>query len=131
MFVVPTQPQRQFLVQRDVSQRDLHSTQEFMLHRSDQAFDHGDAAALADGAKAGADALAPTPALVSCSRPELAAFIADEIPRGGPGGPECSAKNAPQRNGSGRLSNEGTIHHATRVVVEKGDDPPAKWPTLG
>jgi hypothetical protein len=60
-----------------MSQRDLHAVHEFVLHGSDQPFNDGDAAALADRAKAGADALAPTPALVSCSRPKLAAFVAD------------------------------------------------------
>ena len=131
MFVVPANPQVDLVLQGDVSQRDLHAEQELVLHRSDQPFDHGDAAALADRAKAGAYAPAPTPTLVSCRRPKLAAFIADEIARYGPADPECSANEAAHRNGGGWLSKKGPIHHATRVVVEKDDDPPAKWPMLG
>ena len=130
MFVVPANPHVDLVLQGGVSQRDRHAVQEFVLHRSDQSFDHGDAAALADRAKAGADALAPTPALVSSSRPKLAAFIAYEIARYGPADPECSANEAAHRDGCGWLSKDGTIHHATRVLVEKDDDPPAKWPTL-
>jgi hypothetical protein len=42
MFVVPTQLQPQFLVQRDELQKDWHAAQDFVLHRSDQPFDHCD-----------------------------------------------------------------------------------------
>jgi hypothetical protein len=87
-------PQVDLVLQGGVPQRDLHAEQEFVLHRSDQPLDHGDAAALADRAKAGADTPTPTPEPISCGRPKLAAFIADEIPRWGPGSLECSAKEA-------------------------------------
>jgi hypothetical protein len=128
MFVVPSNPQVDLVLQGGVPQRDLHAVQEFVFHGSDQPFDHGDAAALADRAKAGADALAPTPEPITCGRPKLAAFIADEIPRCGPSGPQYSAKEAAHCKGGGRLSIEGTIHHTTRVVVENGDDPSAERP---
>jgi hypothetical protein len=92
--------------------------QQIIFQGFDPAFEDGNAAALANRAKARADALSPTPELVSRGWPELAAFIADEIPRCCPGGMERSAKKTSQSDGGGRLSKDGTIHHAARVMVE-------------
>jgi hypothetical protein len=114
MFVVPTDPQTRFLLQRCVAQKNRQAVQQIIFQGLYPSFEDGNAAALADRAKTGADAVSPTPVLVSGGRPERAAFVADEIPRRRTGGTGRSAKKTSQSDGGGRPSKDRTIHHAAR-----------------
>jgi hypothetical protein len=71
MFVKPADPQVQLLLQSRAPQGDQRAMQQLIFQSFDPAFEDGNAAALADRAKARSDALASTPELVSRRGPKL------------------------------------------------------------
>jgi hypothetical protein len=63
----------------------MQAVQQFILQCFKKPLNHGNAATLADGSEAWTDFPPPTPAPISCCRPEQAPLVADEILRCRPG----------------------------------------------
>jgi hypothetical protein len=85
---------------------------------------------LANRAEAGRDPLAITPGLERIA-PELLAFIADDVFRGGTGGVNGAFELVRNRYGCGIGPECFNAHHASRVVVDDHRHPPTKRPALG
>ena len=79
MLVVPRKDRGQLTSQLLPPQRDEWQFAQDLLGRQDHALDDRNAALLADGAKAWADAVTSAPLAVFLARPELRALVADQM----------------------------------------------------
>ena len=91
-----------------------------MFRRQNQSFHNGDASFLAHRAEARLDAPAATPCFVLRTRPELAAFVADEVTRCRSRFPDCSAEKGPHFDRRRLVPEDCEAHGASRTVIRGG-----------
>ena len=90
MFIVPLNDQGQLVAKRLATKWDQWQLGKYRLHRQNEPFHEGNTAVFTDRTEARLDLLAITPSLEILARPELRAFVADEMPRlGSTGGDAC------------------------------------------
>jgi len=126
--VVPEAVERQFLLHGGETVRNSDkSPGAFVLDGADAAFDHGEAAILADGAKPLPDTATGTPAL-ELRGGKLAALVRDKVL--GLMAPEQAPQKPSHKSRGGLTREDSEAHDAARGVIDGHSQPPAERPNL-
>ena len=129
MLVVPIEVGSELFSKVSLQLRDYNPARGFFLHGPDEAFDHGDAPMLPDGAEPWPNPLAFAPVLEGAA-PEDSVLVADQILGIALGASDRPSKKSAYGKRVRPLGKDGEAHRAPRVVVNDHGKPPTERPTL-